>query len=315
MSNESPEKPHRGVAKLAALRIATSQHGVIHLEQAVAAGMARHQVYRLVRIGEWQLILPRVVAVSVRSDEWIQRVRAACLWGGRPVAASHVTAGLLWQLDGVETDHVHITRLQRRSSPRPWLTVHETGTPFAIQRRQGIPATNIARTLTDLATVVPRRVLRQVVEDALRKRLTRIGRLSALAGRDGSPARPGKAALLEVVAQYEPSRAPTETELERRGLEVLRGAQLPAPRCQHVVVTNGGKARLDFAYPEAKLGIECDSYRWHSGRDAWSKDRTRSNALIGEGWRVLHTTWDELRAGAPELVAAIRHILGQQNLP
>jgi very-short-patch-repair endonuclease len=62
-----------------------------------------------------------------------------------------------------------------------------------------------------------------------------------------------------------------------------------------VRLPSGRVARFDFAYPNARLAIEADSYRYHSSLLDWSRDRVRHNELIALGWRVLPVTFSELR--------------------
>lgn len=93
------------------------------------------------------------------------------------------------------------------------------------------------------------------------------------------------------------------SELEGRLSRVLRRAGLPTPVAQHEVRTSRGRfvARLDFAYPELRLGIETHGYRWHGGRERWARDLARENRLKRMGWTVLVFTWDEV-TGEPERV-------------
>ena len=53
-------------------------------------------------------------------------------------------------------------------------------------------------------------------------------------------------------------------------------------------------ARLDFAYPELRLGIETHGYRFHAGRERWQRDIRRENRLKQLGWVVLVYTWDDV---------------------
>lgn len=69
-------------------------------------------------------------------------------------------------------------------------------------------------------------------------------------------------------------------------------------------------ARVDFAYPVARLAIEADGYRYHSGEGAWRRDLARRNALAAQGWRVVHMTWDALEGRAAEVLSEIRRALG-----
>jgi very-short-patch-repair endonuclease len=67
---------------------------------------------------------------------------------------------------------------------------------------------------------------------------------------------------------------------------------LPMPRCQHVIASASGEflARVDFAYPDLKVAIEVDGYRFHSSRSDWERDRVRLSKIAAEGWRTLHIT-------------------------
>lgn len=67
-----------------------------------------------------------------------------------------------------------------------------------------------------------------------------------------------------------------ESRLEATLLRLLRKERLPLPDVQYVVIDNDRTiARLDFAYPSVRLGIEADGYRWHGGREQWARDMRR----------------------------------------
>lgn len=114
------------------------------------------------------------------------------------------------------------------------------------------------------------------------------------------------------------ARSPTavpQSVFETRLLRVLRDAGLPLPTLQHEI-RHGGRviARVDFAYPEAKLAIEADGYQWHSGRIAFERDLARRNALTNLSWDVMHVTWSDLEH--PErIVDAIRAALSSSRRP
>ena len=81
-------------------------------------------------------------------------------------------------------------------------------------------------------------------------------------------------------------------------------------------IWDGGEfvARVDFCFPEGKLIIEADGFRWHSGRRAWQRDRTRRNQLTAMGWRVIQATWDDLTRRPNETIEKVRALL-QPQLP
>jgi hypothetical protein len=91
---------------------------------------------------------------------------------------------------------------------------------------------------------------------------------------------------------------------------MLRRSGFREPALQHEV-RSGGRlvAVVDFAYPELRLAIEADGYRWHSGRARWQHDRRRSNELTLLGWRIIHVTWDELSGRREALIDSIRNAM------
>jgi hypothetical protein len=168
--------------------------------------------------------------------------------------------------------------------------------------------------LIDLGSVAAPGVVEIALEDALRRRLTTLPRLEHALIEEGGRGRRGAAVLGGLLRTWDRSR-PTDCELERLLLPIFRRGGFPPPRCQHrVLLPDGSTARLDFAYPEAMIGVEADSYRWHTGREAWSHDRTRLNALVSIGWRILHATWVDIQNGGDELIDALRRAFGQQRL-
>jgi hypothetical protein len=61
------------------------------------------------------------------------------------------------------------------------------------------------------------------------------------------------------------------SRLESRFLELLREAGLPLPETNK----RAGERRVDCRWPEYRLTVELDSYRYHSSRHAWELDRRR----------------------------------------
>lgn len=108
--------------------------------------------------------------------------------------------------------------------------------------------------------------------------------------------------------------AQAESRLEALVLQILRRRKLPRPILQYHVIEAGIPiARLDFAYPELRLGIEADGYRWHSGVQRWGEDIQRENRLKLLGWTLLHFSWADVTK-RPELVASqIRRALESMN--
>ena len=103
---------------------------------------------------------------------------------------------------------------------------------------------------------------------------------------------------------------PTESPLEQRLRRLLIKNGLPVPATQHEVRDRGKLvARVDLAYPLARLAIEADGYRYHTGRAAWQRDLVRRNALSLLGWTVHHVTWEDIEVRPDEVVERVRTTL------
>jgi len=53
------------------------------------------------------------------------------------------------------------------------------------------------------------------------------------------------------------------------------------PEIQHSI----GIFRVDMAFPEIKIAIECDGHKFHTGEFNWQKDRYRQKRIIELGWK------------------------------
>jgi hypothetical protein len=71
----------------------------------------------------------------------------------------------------------------------------------------------------------------------------------------------------------------TLSKLERRFLERLREAGLPLPQTNRPA---GGR-RIDCRWPEHRLTVELDGYRYHNSRHAWELDRHREREARARG--------------------------------
>ena len=64
---------------------------------------------------------------------------------------------------------------------------------------------------------------------------------------------------------------------------------------------------MDFAYPEQKLAVECDGYKWHKqDKEQIEKDIERDKYLAKKGWRVLHFSGVQIRRNIKECINEIK---------
>jgi len=55
-----------------------------------------------------------------------------------------------------------------------------------------------------------------------------------------------------------------------------------------------------------KVILEADSFEWHGGRSALTRDARRYNAFTIAGWLVLRFSWEDVMFHAPDVEAVLR---------
>ena len=120
---------------------------------------------------------------------------------------------------------------------------------------------------------------------------------------------PGSRAAGRTVALCDPrAESPPESRLR---IEMLR-AGLPVPIPQFDVLVDGlFVARLDFAWPAFRFGVEYDG-QWHADIGQLHRDRSRLRELNAAGWRIFHVTREDMR-DIPALMRQIRAALAQAS--
>jgi very-short-patch-repair endonuclease len=296
---------HRGRADAECARIAALQWGVLGRAQARSAGLTPKQIHYRLANGRWEAFLPSVYLISGTPFVVRQRLMAAVLWGGPEAVVFRRSAAALWELEGGRDDPPEIASPRQLRDASSRVRAHRSATigPADVTMLGPLPVTTPGRTLIDLGGVLGEPALEVSLDQALRSH-----RVSVRSLRDRieelAPQRlPGLSRLRRLVDERDPARAPTDSELETLVHRWLRTNGFPAPVFQHwVTLPAHGPARLDFAYPDKLVGVEADSYAWHSGRSAFERDRARIGELASLGWIVIQTTHREIRT-RPDLPA------------
>jgi hypothetical protein len=289
-------------------RNARRQLGLITNEQLEAAGVSVDTKKRWVRAGRLIAIAPGVVAVAGTAATWRQRTLAAVLAAGPGAVASHTTAAALYGLSGCPFRSVEITVPRGRSHRSRLATVHEARRldRCDVTTVDRIPVTHPARTLVDLAGRVSRAALEDAVDDALVHRLTTLARLRVRLEALGGSGRQGSVLLRTVLATWDTGELPEEVA-EARLLRRLLAADLPVPVVQHEICDPSGRvvARADLAYPDARVAVELDGFRWHGTPRGHARDQARARRLAALGWLVVPATPLDLAGPGDELA---RHV-------
>ncbi|MCI3948493.1 MAG: hypothetical protein K0R11_427 [Acidimicrobiales bacterium] len=251
--------------------LAAGQHGLVTRAQAMEEGLSRVGIRERLRGGRLRALHPGVYVVGGAPDTWHQRMLGGCLAAGGLAVASHRSAARLWGLLG-EDALVELSVLRPKGPHPAGVVWHRSRdlVPAHTTVRQGVPVTNPMRTLVDLGAVVRP----WIVEDALDRGLS----------------------------------TPPDGLLEPRMARLLRDHDLPPAVFQHVVPGTG--ARVDFAYPTAKLAIEVDGYEVHGTRKAFDADRDRQNRLVVAGWDVIRFMWTQVVRHPSSVAATLRGALG-----
>ena len=164
---------------------------------------------------------------------------------------------------------------------------------------RGIPVDDVARTLVDLAAVLSAEALR-----AAMRRECGTGRLRGrwrLCWRSGPTprARAGAEVLRGEVRV-------TLSSLERGFLRRLEEAGLPLPQTNRPA---GGR-RVDCRWPQHRLTVELDGYRYHSSRHAWETDRRREREARARGDEFRRYTYGDVEEWPAWMLSELRALLG-----
>jgi very-short-patch-repair endonuclease len=169
--------------------------------------------------------------------------------------------------------------------------------------RFGIPVTTVPRTLVDLASSLPEPALARACHEAGVLYRTTPAQVDAVLRR--LPTAPGRAKLERVLRG---DARITLSRLEDRFLELLREQGLPLP------VTNrpAGGRRVDCRWPDQRLTVELDSYRYHHTRHAWEQDRRREREAHARGDDFRRYTSGDVFEESRFMLSELRSLLGKR---
>ncbi len=220
-------------------------------------------------------------------------VLAAVIAVGDDAVLSHRSAARQWGLRPWSGTFVEMSVLSRRGiRAKRDLRVHNATDlhPWEISKDEGLPLTTPARTLLDLAAVVPAHQLRRAVERAEQLEIydhTAVSRVLA-----AHPGRPGSPALKALLADLHDhgTTSMSRSDLEALFLQLCLDHDLPRPQVNSY--ENGRE--LDFRWPDRRLVVETNGFWVHRSRDAFESDHERRLELEAAGWRVISLTWRQV---------------------
>jgi very-short-patch-repair endonuclease len=293
------ERDRGNVGAGAIAKLARKQHGVVTRTQLLTLGMHTGAIKRRVRAGRLRPLYRGIYLVGPIIQP-LARQMAAVLACGQGAVLSHRSAAALWNLLPYRANsgpvHITVIAADRR---HPGIRTHRVSAlpRDEITTRHGIPVTTPARTILDLAAELSPAELEQAVGYAEKNHVTTRRQLQSLLAR--YPRRRGTAALRTLLDR--PTRpAFTRSNPERRLLELIRKAGLPAPelnfKTEHY--------ELDLYWPEYRLAVEVDTLWTHGSESSFEADRRRDAELAADGIQVMRLT-DVGIADEPERQVAL----------
>jgi hypothetical protein len=294
--------------------LARQQHGLVTRKQARNAGFSYGQIKTRIARGSWKAIEREVYLLASHPSTWKTSVLAAVL--RTEGVASHRTAGVLWDLDGIRVVRPEVTVPHARKVGSRTATVHRTTQWDRIEAtiRSGIAVTGVARTLLDMAWWLSQTQLVIAVDSARLRNLVDWPDLYTVYRRHSRQGRTSCGPFRLMLDQHLGEKTMARSGWGRLVQKMLTDAGLPEPVLEHPVRgPNGFAADLDLAYPDQRLGIELDSASWHLNRTSFENDPRRRNKVQNLGWSVLNFTWADYIERSHELIATVRTALEQRR--
>ncbi len=271
--------------------VSAPQFGLISRDQLLALGLGLTGIRERLRTGRLHRKRRNVFAVGqpvLRPEaEWL----AAVLTCGPGAALSHTSAAALWGIRPSASPTIHVAvpghngRQRRRR-----LRIHRSRRLAAddVTVREGIPVTTVARTLLDLADLLPDQPLKRAIDEAEYRSVFDLR--AVLATIERNPGRRGSRVLALAVEPLQRTRS----GYEDRFLALCRTHGIPLPRVNAWLDGH----EVDFHWPESRLIVEVDVHPSHRTRAGRGRDRQRDRRMRRAGLETIRVTADDLDDGS-----------------
>ena len=282
-------------------RLASGQHGVVTRAQLLAAGLSPAAIDRRLSKGSLLREHRGVYRVGHRAPSREATYMAAVLaCAPRALLCGRAAAHVWGLVKGAAPPPEVLTPAKRRVAELRVRRCPAFDARDATQRA-GIPLTTVPRTLVDLAGLIPIDALARACHEAGVLHRTTPAQVERVLGRRANSRGAGN--LRRVLRGDEKV---TLSRLESAFLERLRSEGLPLP------VTNrpAGSRRVDCRWPDRRLIVELDGYRFHSSRHAWEQDRRRERETRARGDEFRRYTYGDVVEQPRLMLAELRELLG-----
>ena len=285
--------------------LAAERNGVLSISQLRTCGLDGHAVARRVGDGRLHRLYRGVYAVGHPGLTLRARFRAAVLACGERAVLSHFAAAAFWGFWAWEERLIDVT-VPGGARAFDGVRVHRTrGLGRDVLVRDLMRVTTPARTLLDLAAILPEKALRTIVRRAEAQRAVSIRQILELLAR--SNGHRGAAKLRAVIAG---GSAPTRSDLEDLLLDLLDRAGIERPEINAPLRLDGERIVPDYLWRDRRVAIEADSVTWHDHKLTREHDADKQAQLEAIGLRVLRITWTQITRSPQQTLTRIRAALG-----
>jgi very-short-patch-repair endonuclease len=281
-------------------RIARRQHGVVTRKQLLDAGISKEEIRRRIQKKALLPVHRGVYRVGHRAPSIEARYHAAVLACGEGAVLSGKAAGYLWGLIKGSAPPPEVTAPTERLLKGIRTRRARSSEPTEATTRHGIPTTTVPRTLVDLSSLLPLPDLARACHEAGVLHHTTPRQVEAILRK-----RPSTRGAKQLRKVMHGDVHVTLSALERKFLERLKEEALPLP------TTNkpAGTKRVDCRWPEHRLTVELDSYRYHRSRHAWELDRRREREAHARGDTFRRYTRDDVFEHPAPMLRELRGLL------
>jgi hypothetical protein len=292
-------------------RRARAQHGVIALLQLLALGLSASAVRKRVACGRLHRVHAGVFAVGhapLTRNGWYMAAVLAC---GDGSSLSHREAAAFRCLRQSSRSRVDVTSPRRAGRERPGIDAHTSSTllPRDIEIIDSIPCTTVARTLLDLAAILPRRQVERAFDEADVLQVLDANEIEDVLARTNGHR--GNATLRSILNDHSPGSTLTVNDLEEAFLMICRSADLPQPEVNVWIAFEPTGYEADFLWRAERLIAETDGRDVHTTRRAFEQDRRRDQRLMLAGYRVVRFPRRQVFEDPASVRATLLGLLGR----
>ena len=285
-----------------------AHHGVVSRRWLIAGGYSPGQIRGMLQAGLLVSVQQGVYVAACSPRSLQQRLVALSL--KYHAVASHLTAGQEWgfrRLGRPTAPHVTVPHGQRTTAAG--VTVHmcrSLSPADVIRRHDGVVLTSPARTVFDLASLLPAASLESIIEQGLCDQRFTIETLTSVGHRLGTSGRAGSKLFADVLGSRPAGQRPVGSHLELRFIRAWDAAGLPSLERQRPIrLPTGVVLHPDFAEPRRRLLIEVDHATFHGGHQQNMNDRWRDRQYHLLGWRSERVTNDDITHRLPQTIAEL----------